>query len=248
MTGHDARSGGGSTTDCGLRMKNGGRQDASGRQRPHPPIALMPRSGCTKSGLVDQVPRAPCAAPPRAAAPRSRRRSRRRACAVAQVVLAVREQARADLAVGGEPDAVAVAAERARHRGDDAHAARRRRGSGTCAPARWDRRPSLELERELGARAAPGSRPPARACRAIPLVLEVERHPLDEAQLVAFVARPARQRHGLVVVEAAHQHRVHLDRARSPRARAAARPASTSASRSRRAMRVEALARRACRG
>ena len=45
---------------------------------------------------------------------------------------------------------------------------------------------------------------------AIPDVTGVERHLLDEAQLVAVLERESQQVGGLVVVDAAHQHRVDL--------------------------------------
>ena len=46
---------------------------------------------------------------------------------------------------------------------------------------------------------------------AVPAVLRVERHLLDEAQLVAALHAPAQQRGPLVLVEAPQQHRVDLD-------------------------------------
>ena len=45
-----------------------------------------------------------------------------------------------------------------------------------------------------------------------PAVLGVQRHLLDEPQLVPALQAVAQQRHGLVVVDPAHQHRVDLDR------------------------------------
>ena len=63
---------------------------------------------------------------------------RRRPAARPQVGLLAGEQAVADLAVGGEPDPVAVAAERARHRGDHA-----------------DRGRAAVDQEQLGGRAAP---------------------------------------------------------------------------------------------
>ena len=47
---------------------------------------------------------------------------------------------------------------------------------------------------------------------AVPAVLGVQRHLLDEPQLVAAVQAPAQQRRRLVVVDPAHQHGVDLDR------------------------------------
>ena len=86
----------------------------SAADRRHRPVGLQERR------VVDAVP-GPLAAHRR---PPSGRRSPRRSAparsAVAQVGLLAGEQAVADLAVGGEPDPVAVAAERPGDRGDHA--------------------------------------------------------------------------------------------------------------------------------
>jgi hypothetical protein len=89
----------------------------------HPPIALIVRSGCTNPGSLTR-----CLSSLRQTASRTialelgvvGARAQRRA----QVGLADAEQAGAQLAVGGQADAVAVAAERVGHRVDEADAPR----------------------------------------------------------------------------------------------------------------------------
>ena len=143
---------------------------------------------------------------------RSPRRWRRPRSARAQVGLLAGEQAVADLAVGGEPDPVAVAAERPGDRGDHA-----------------DRGRAAVDQEQLGRGAAPRLARPGvsvnsgSSCAKIssavtislaaPAVLGVERHLLDEPQLVAVLEAPAQQLGRLVVVDAAQQHGVDLDRA-----------------------------------
>ena len=126
----------------------------------------------------------------------------------AQVVVLEGEQAAAELAVGGEADAVALLAERAGDARDHADLA---------AP--------VEVAEPLGGLGAPGDRL-EREHRvdllddlglgddlvAGPGVAAVERHPLDEADGDAAVAAVASQVDDLVVVHAAHDDDVHLHR------------------------------------
>ena len=116
---------------------------ADGRHRP---VGLEERQ------VVDPWP-GQLAAPSRPpSGRRAPRRRRPRAWRRTQVGLVAGEEAVADLAVGGEPDPVAVAAERAGHRGDDAD---RRRAAvdgeqlGRGTPPRLPCRGQVEL----GARA-----------------------------------------------------------------------------------------------
>ena len=132
----------------------------------------------------------------------------------AQVGLLGGEQAGADLAVGGQPGAVAVAAERPGDAGDDADPAGRRR------PCRRPARSRPAPRRARPGRAAGRTRPAATArissavtiVVAVPAVLGVQRHLLDEPQLVAVSRAKRSSGRRLVVVDAAHQHRVDLHR------------------------------------
>src|SRR3954468_2432527 len=132
----------------------------------------------------------------------------------AQVGLLTREQAVADLPVGGQPYAVAGAAEGPGHRGDDAD---RRRAAVDQEPLGGRAAPRVpvvggQLERLGQAREdlVGGDHALAR-----PAVLGIERHLLDEAQLVPLVQAEPQQGHGLVVVHAAHEDGVDLDRAQA---------------------------------
>ena len=124
----------------------------------HPPIALIGRSGCRKPGssmpcpaslphiASRQVSAISASLPP----PRS---------SAAQVGLGAGEQAGADLAVGGQPGAVAGAAERAGHRGDDADHGR----AAVDQPALGRGAAALGgVRREVEARRAAPAGPPRR--------------------------------------------------------------------------------------
>ena len=123
------------------------------------------------------------------------------------VGLLPREQAVADLPVGGQPDAVTTAAERPADTRDDAD---RRRSAidekllGRCRPAFGDRR-QLVLARQhrldLGRRHHDG---------AVPAVLRVEWHLLDEPKRQVAIEAVVQQVKCFVVVDAAHQHGVDL--------------------------------------
>ncbi len=129
----------------------------------------------------------------------------------AQVGLLAGEQAVADLSVGGQPDPVAVTTERPGHRGDHAHGRRAtvdEEQLGGGAPPRLGRRGQHELLLQAGEDLVG-----RHHLHAAPAVLGVQRHLLDEAQVVAVVEAPAQQLWALLVVEAAQQHRVDLDRA-----------------------------------
>ena len=191
------------------------------------------RAACRASATRHRSASSSSSAPPRRAARRSR--------------LLAGEQAVADLAVGGQPDPVAVTAERPGDRGDDADGGRTavdqrtaRRGRCPAAP-----RPASSVER--GASDARISSA-VTISLAAPAVLGVERHLLDEPQLVAVLEAPAQQLGRLVVVDAAQQHGVDLDR-RQPRGLRPppARP-STSCSRSRRVIVSKSVAAGRCRG
>ena len=128
----------------------------------------------------------------------------------AQVGLLAGEQAVADLAVGGEPDPVAGAAERPGHRGDDAD-----RGRAAVDEEQLGRRAAARLHGgdqhvvllERGQDLVGGDH-----LLAAPAVLGVQRHLLDEPQRVAALEAPLEQVGRLVVVDAAQQHGVHLHR------------------------------------
>ena len=118
-----------------------------------------------KNGLLMRCPGS-CATPPRAAVARSPQSSAPPRIALRKSYFAEREQAGADLAVGGEPDAVAVPAEGPRDRGDHAHRAAAveiaiERGGG--ARIRYARGARAGTRASICGR---GSRPPAPASRA----------------------------------------------------------------------------------
>ncbi len=127
----------------------------------------------------------------------------------AQIGFLASEQAVEDLAVGRQAYAVAVAAERPRHRADDADSVRsvvdqellgRRRA--TSVEAGQPEVLAQQRQRLVG----------GDHRLAIPAVLGVERHLLDEAQLVVVLHAPAQQVGRLGVVDATKQHGVDLDR------------------------------------
>ena len=127
----------------------------------------------------------------------------------AQVRLAQREQAGAQLAVGGYADPVAVGAEGLRDRVDEADAAaavgeaegpRGRAGGaglGLQRVNRMDRGTDLLAAEHVVGR---------------PRVVGVKRHELDEADLVGVLAGEAGERDHLGLGEAAHRQGVDLDR------------------------------------
>ena len=128
----------------------------------------------------------------------------------AQVVAPVREQAQEQLALGGQPGAVAVAAEGLRDAGDHADLA----AAVAVAPALGGLAAAVgldRLERELGAMRATTSRRGQHLVHA-PAVARADVHVLDEAQHDAAAAEVARHRHDLVVVRAALDDHVDLDR------------------------------------
>ena len=128
----------------------------------------------------------------------------------AQVAFRPGEQAVADLAVGREPHPVARAAERAgdgRDHPDPGRAAihQERLGGGSATHPFGI----------LGKRERAGQRVEDLVrgdhLRALPPVLRVERHLLDEPKLVAALQAVAQQVGRLILVQVAHQHRVDLD-------------------------------------
>src|SRR5579862_2418992 len=127
-----------------------------------------------------------------------------------EVVPADGEQAGVEAPLGRQPGARAAAAERLRHRGDDADLT----GAVAVAPAQRGRVGALRLERlerpalvdaadDLLRRDDVVEAPPVR-------VADV--HVLDEAQDVAGAAESPREADDAVVVHAALDHRVHLHR------------------------------------
>ncbi len=128
----------------------------------------------------------------------------------AQVTFRPGEQAVANLPVGREPHPVARAAERAGDGRDHPDAGRaavdqeRLGGGGATHPFGI-----------LGKREREGQRVEDLVrgdhLRALPPVLGVERHLLDEPQLVAALQAVAQQVGRLILVQVAHQHRVDLD-------------------------------------
>ncbi len=120
------------------------------RRAAQPPIADIGRSGCRNVGSSMPWPGA-------CRASRSRQRSAISSSSApprsarAQVGLLAGEQAVADLAVGGEPHPVAVAAERPGDRGDDARRWPGRRRRRTARRARCPAARSAGVERERGA-------------------------------------------------------------------------------------------------
>jgi hypothetical protein len=118
-----------------------------------PPIALIVRAGWTKPGSLTR-----CLSSLRQTASRTIARARRRRAVAqrrAQVGLVQREQAGAQAAVGGQADAVAVAAERLGDRVDEAD---RARAVGEAVDARGRvRLARLGLERAGRARSRRGS-------------------------------------------------------------------------------------------
>ena len=191
---------GGSPRGCPASLRDGAspRRHIPARRRSSQAVSRrwrdIGRAGCRKPGSSMPWPGSlrPAARPASASAER-RRRSAPARSGRAQVGLLAGEQAVAQLAVGGEPDPVAGAAERPGDRADDA-----------------DPRRAAVDHPLLGRRAAPRARPPRASARtrpqaaedlvgghhrrAVPAVLGVQRHLLDEPQLVARVEAPAQQR------------------------------------------------------
>ena len=131
--------------------------------RDHPPIRDIVRAGCTNPGSLTW-----CLSSLRQTASRmiclELRVGRAGAQRAAQVGLGHREQAGAQLALGGQADAVAVAAERLGDGGDEAHlaAAVGERGSGARCRGARGRPPRADTRR----RSSPRSRRSAAPCRA----------------------------------------------------------------------------------
>src|SRR5665647_3390381 len=128
-----------------------------------------------------------------------------------KVHLALGEQAVADLAVRRQPDPVAGRTKWRRHAGDDPHRARpaidEEQPGGCTAPGlvgqRRPREPGRKLLADLLGRCL---------LYTLPRVLGVQRHLLDEPQLVAPVTAPRQHVCGTVIVDATHRHSVDLDR------------------------------------
>ena len=127
----------------------------------------------------------------------------------AQIRLVPGEETVADLAVGRQPHPVAVAAERSRDRADDANRVRTvvdeellSRSRAAPVHRREPERLSQQAERLAGGDHG----------LAVPVVLGVERHLLDEAELVVVIHAPTQQLRRILVVDAAHQDGVDLDR------------------------------------
>ncbi len=185
--------------------------------RTQPPMADMGRSGCRKDGSLMPWPgQLHRDGPPPAV--RELGVARARPQRAAQVALGPGEQAVPHLAVGGQPDPVAVPAERPGHRRDHPDPGRtavhQERLGGRRAALMRVVGGEAEFAAERGQDLIRGHH-----LGALPAVLRVQRHLLDEAQLVAVIEAEPQQRRGLVVVEVAHQHRVDLDRDQARRGR-----------------------------
>ncbi len=128
-----------------------------------------------------------------------------------QVGLVEREQARAQAAVGGEPDPVAVAAERLRDRVDEADLPVAvgepvdAGGGARLARLGLERVHRADQVADLGA----GQHLVGR-----PRMVGVERHELDEPHLVRGTPRESGERQHLLLGEVADRDRVDLDRVR----------------------------------
>ena len=188
-TGSSWRSSSSCAASCARRCRwpSGRRSDVV--RRVQPPIADIGRDGCRKPGSsmpwpgLLRVQRRPQPGGELA------RRSAPARIGAAQVGLLAGEQAVADLAVGGQPDPVAG---RRRTAGSPSRSRRPGRGRRRRATSRPARCP--------GPRRRPASRVNASASRprissavtivgAVPAVLGVQRHLLDEPQLVAALQR-----------------------------------------------------------
>jgi hypothetical protein len=129
----------------------------------------------------------------------------------AQVALGPREQAVTHLAVGGQPDPVAAAAERPGHRRDHADLGRAPVHQECLGGGR------STLVRVIGGEGELAAQRGENLVRGdhlgpLPAVLRVKRHLLDEAQLIPVVETEPEQWRGLVIVQVSHQHGVDLDR------------------------------------
>ena len=174
-------------------------------------MACMVRAGLTKSAALNRV-----AGPLRGDVLPQRRgqfgRPHRRAAAAGFTSSLVEgEEAVAQLAVGGQPQAVAAVAERPADAGDDAElqpGCRRRRSP---SPGRRGRSPRPGRAGRPRARSPPATRA-AGTTLSRSHALRADRHVLDEPQLEAVVAAEPGQRHHVGVDEAADGDGVHLDR------------------------------------
>ena len=130
----------------------------------------------------------------------------------AEVDLVEREQARAELALGGDAHAVAVLAERLGHARRSRRRRRGRRRSGTARRARRAPARAHALARRAGTRrrSGRGSRAPGTTWSIVHSPGRVERHELDEAHADAAVAPERGEVDDLVVVDAADHDRVDL--------------------------------------
>src|SRR5436190_7728372 len=126
-----------------------------------------------------------------------------------QIVVPDGKQAGANLAVGGNANAAAMAAERVRNRGDDSDLADAvvetiAAGGLTAGARNLDQRPVLAhaledfIERDHGRRR--------------PYAIFFERHELDEADHHAFFTREHSERNDLIFVESAHEPAIDFER------------------------------------
>src|SRR5580704_7252831 len=126
----------------------------------------------------------------------------------AKVMIVLAEQARPQLAVGGEPDARAVAAEGLRHRSNEADFAGRTvseailAGGLTALVRNLHERPA-RLNARMNFRG--GNYKIAR-----PVAVGVQWHELDEAHDHTALAREQRESFDLIVIDAAHQDGIHF--------------------------------------
>ena len=195
-------------SSSGASARRGRARSASSRVL-HPPICDMVRSGCTKPSSLTWCLSSFSHTAARMIAlelvvgrPGAQR--------AAQVGLGHREQAGAQLALGGHPDPVAVAAEGLADRRDEAD---RALAVGELpAPRRAVALAAHVLER-IGGVDQPPHLGVGQHAVARPRAVGVERHELDEADLVRVLAGELGEAHDLVLGEVLQRDHVDLDRA-----------------------------------
>src|SRR3954451_13239029 len=162
-------------------------------------------------------------APHRVADERRQLRVRRAAAQrLAEVRLVNREEARAQFALGRQPHAVAVGAERLGDGGDEADPPR---PGGEAEHARGGRRLARQLLERVHRIDDRAQLLAGQHLVGAPRVVRVERHELDEAHLERGGARELGERQSLLLCEPAHRDCVDLDRVHRRVARQCVEPA-----------------------
>ncbi len=118
------------------------------------------------------------------------------------------EKAGTQLPIGGQADARAVAAERLRHRSDQADLPRRAIGEAVLT-RRFAALVRDLLQRPQGVNALVYLRR-GHDHIAVPVPVGIQRHELDKTHNHAALARKTRKGFDFVVIDAADQHRVYL--------------------------------------